>query len=427
MAHEDIESARLPLLFQALSNAITYDIDQQITQIDNQAQTDLEMRCLTPSPLGSRHGDGESLPPQFLKVLERFEKLLQSRETGRKVDDLSAERAKEDHDHHAAASIWERVQKRTLEKVHVMTKGEEIANPSLYHKVITALGDPIVSSFFGQRATYLGQDLISTGVESFLPVTCCSDTQFHEQNQRELVSSLSRELARAAYNHRLYFYLVDSRMRSSANYDVVEYRRLVKVMLSALTVNDQIEKGGTVRGATIGDVLSECYRRQTLRQPDATHSETYLEHACLVINAIRPLNVVYGLATDVSVELTLRDRSSDELLGLPLPDALQLLRPTKQPLNAEYATGLTFRADDLNTDSLNTLGGLKVEWTYSLEEHLLLNMNPGKKVLKICWFPDFPGQTGGSTPSLMYTWHQWALSSHIFSNGCLADTGIDPL
>ena len=348
----------------------------------------------------------DSLSPQLLKLLERFEKLLQSRGTGREIDDAGTERAKEDHGH-AAAAIWDRVQKKPLDRVSVMTEQEEAANPSLYHKVITAHGDSIAaSSLLGWGRTLMGKDLKGVGVTSFLTVTCCSDMQFYEKKQREFISSVPAELLRTAYNNRVYFRLVESRLRSAANHDVAEYRRLVKIMMLALTVNDQIEKGGTIRGATIGDVLSECYRRQTLRQPDATHSESYLDHACLVINAIRPLNVVYELDTNVSVELTLRDRSPDELLGLPLPDALQLLRPTKQPLPAEHAAGLTFRADDLNIDSLYILGRLTVEWTYILEEHLLLTINPGKKVLKICWFPDFPGQTSGSKPSLMYTWHQ---------------------
>lgn len=186
------------------------------------------------------------------------------------------------------------------------------------------------------------------------------------------------------------------------------------IMVTALTFHhNRLPNGGHPKA--IIDVLTECFPRGVLSQPSETNIGEYLEYAKRVFKVIRSLNIVcydlYNVVVCNAEDYLFNITDAEEVLGFPLLSIdifYKELRvtPSQQPIAHRSTTEPTFRADDLNIETLSTLGKVKLAWTEVLEEHLELTSSLCGTTLKIYWFPYLPGEpTNRDDGSHMYARH----------------------
>lgn len=139
------------------------------------------------------------------------------------------------------------------------------------------------------------------------------------------------------------------------------------------------------QGPTIGNVLSSCYRRRILCQPDFKEVlfETILrEHFRLVRTALYLLNTLYKHHPPRFESIENLDRT----WNLILSSAEAAMRDTPSYSDFERSKDAFFRLDDFNLKDLQNLGHLKVQWTSYWDEHLQLETSSNANILKIYWF-----------------------------------------
>jgi hypothetical protein len=151
---------------------------------------------------------------------------------------------------------------------------------------------------------------------------------------------------------------------------------------------------------TIGNILMHCYRIGVISQPKGIELKDYLEHILKVIECALSMNRVTQLEPLIMYEengwkleqcgrrrveeLLTTKMSLQEVLGIDLVELFQMLHMLKnEPHRLETASGLSFRADDLNIKSLKSVGRLDIQWTAIIENHLLLDLE--EMTLSIAW------------------------------------------
>ncbi|KAG4438144.1 hypothetical protein IFR05_006355 [Cadophora sp. M221] len=157
---------------------------------------------------------------------------------------------------------------------------------------------------------------------------------------------------------------------------------------------------------TIGGILHGCYACGALEQPAVSDPKTYMSHIKLVVqhscyfNRIYELqNLPFGVGYAEPPELfslaynsisqericaTLKKlfsgHSLKQILGLFVDNLYRILsfaNSDQVPARVHDLVVVdtnTFRVNDLNIKVLRSLGKLRIVWTFTLENHLLLDM-----------------------------------------------------
>jgi hypothetical protein len=150
-------------------------------------------------------------------------------------------------------------------------------------------------------------------------------------------------------------------------------------------------------GVQLGEILRSCYLHGILEQPKETESKNYLQHILLVIEAsllmdetlhfdapMRDFKGDWVGGLQWCVEVLTSRKSLDEVFGIDIHSLLEVYHAIyNQPSLLVRATGTTFAIDDLNIKDLRSIGKLQIEWTLTLEEHLLLDLP--NRVLFVAW------------------------------------------
>jgi hypothetical protein len=151
---------------------------------------------------------------------------------------------------------------------------------------------------------------------------------------------------------------------------------------------------------TIGNILKHVYGIGVLKQPIETKPEDYLKHNLLVIECALAMNRIVQLEPLLAYEdqgwkltacgrhrvekVLATKKSLQEVLGIDLVELFQVLHMLNhEEHQLETALGPYFRVDDLNVESLKSIGRLCIQWTAIIENHLLLDLE--KMTLSIAW------------------------------------------
>ncbi|KAE9367031.1 hypothetical protein N431DRAFT_82491 [Stipitochalara longipes BDJ] len=152
----------------------------------------------------------------------------------------------------------------------------------------------------------------------------------------------------------------------------------------------------------IGSILERYYQMRVLSQPDNFEPRNYLDHIWFVVLVLLFLNATFRLGWEFEPEtisdmsflarayvatIFTRRKSLEEVLGLNLHQLCRILHATQQSSRKdtppEAASGPIFRVSDLNIESLSSIGGLTIEWTPYLEDHLRLDIK--NTTLHVIW------------------------------------------
>jgi hypothetical protein len=154
--------------------------------------------------------------------------------------------------------------------------------------------------------------------------------------------------------------------------------------------------------ATFGYVLDCCYRSSALQQPDDSDPPSYFGHILEVLFCFLVMNDIFdferlmiGLrlafghgyqyvggsfdSDRVAWHLTTRT-SLEEVLGMQISNFFKLLHifslntSEVKSVPKDSAEGHTFRIDDLNIRTLESLGKLTIRWSCAFEDHLKLDL-----------------------------------------------------
>ena len=348
-----------------------------------------------PSLSQKKHSDHSS---QLQKLIELTQQLLESSRRRERDSVPDLERNPDVHrsgffEFQDKESIWARTKKWKIEKVTVMTEEEMKQDPLLVDKLIATrefaeieknwndlwprLIDKtsqdvqlqILIAFLCQRSTtdYLG----------YLPETI-DNLYLRAKIPRKVDLAISRS----------YLEFVETRILSSRHLWVLKHLDTLKFFPIFKILLDTVARG--TRKRTVGHILFECYRRRILEQPEIADLDVYRRHTVMVMYIANVLDHLYEhLFWLEEVEHTVRNQIAENLLGLNVHDAIHLIRQRDSSYR-DQATGSTFRADDLNIDSLRSIGELEIRWTGVLENHLLLDLST--KQLHVCWFVGLIGE-----------------------------------
>lgn len=155
--------------------------------------------------------------------------------------------------------------------------------------------------------------------------------------------------------------------------------------------------------STIGAILERCYSAGVLSQPEDDpldsenvrfHTEISQDYGIHIVLIAISLNVFNDCLREDDSNLgpdsrqilwsptdLLRDAcgcaSLEHILAFQGPELvvsiLYLSRTSRSPILSERPSSNAGRIDDLNIESLRTIGGLRIVWTDTFEEHLLLD------------------------------------------------------
>ncbi|APA05482.1 hypothetical protein sscle_01g002520 [Sclerotinia sclerotiorum 1980 UF-70] len=183
---------------------------------------------------------------------------------------------------------------------------------------------------------------------------------------------------------------------------------LVKILISIVKTSIELRNSTT---STIGAIIERCYASGVLRQPEDAplnpenvifHTELRQDYGIHILLVAISLKIFNDCLIEDDLGLVhnsrqilwsptdlLRDAcggaSLEQILAFQGPELvvsiLYLSRSTKPRMSFELSHTNAGRIDDLNIESLKSIGDLRVVWTDIFEEHLLLNHQ--KKYLKI--------------------------------------------
>jgi len=149
--------------------------------------------------------------------------------------------------------------------------------------------------------------------------------------------------------------------------------------------------GNAGHDEALGAILYACYKNGSLMQPLPDDSSQYLGHISMAVRILIASNeILYFHDLCWGLQETLAGvfatRSLEEILGITIECLIQLLHAYfSKTSTLEGIQGPTFAMDDLNIDSLRSIGRLSIRWTPILEDHMLLNDDD--MTLSIAWFP----------------------------------------
>jgi hypothetical protein len=149
---------------------------------------------------------------------------------------------------------------------------------------------------------------------------------------------------------------------------------------------------------TIGNILEHCYERKVLTQPESLNPQEYLNHLQSIVKSLFILNFVFSCSGLLpiperypsSIVGTVFNERPESLMGMRISSLFKLLHiayPDYRNTDMDCAAGSTLRIDDLNINSLRSIGNLSIVWTEVVENHLKLDLN--SMTLFVVWEPQF--------------------------------------
>jgi hypothetical protein len=153
---------------------------------------------------------------------------------------------------------------------------------------------------------------------------------------------------------------------------------------------------------TIGQILHSLYRKRVLNEPELPDVIQYMQHILYVLAATELLNTFFkSRRTNVErLEYIINEEmwyhnafnmddvaKIQDLLSRPLSEIARLALHGERNLVPHYydrSAAEAFDPKHLRLDLLLGIGGLKIEWTEYLHEHLTLNTST--LTLRIFWF-----------------------------------------
>ncbi|KAF4633090.1 hypothetical protein G7Y89_g5031 [Cudoniella acicularis] len=149
---------------------------------------------------------------------------------------------------------------------------------------------------------------------------------------------------------------------------------------------------------SIGMILEHCYWNKVLAQPESLNHMDYLNHVQSVIKSLFILNFVFSCSElspvperyPSAIIGTIFSERPESLLGIRVSAMFRLLHiaySDYRNLDLDCASGSTLRIDDLNINSLRSIGNLSIVWTDVVEDHLKLDLN--NMTLSVIWEPQY--------------------------------------
>jgi hypothetical protein len=149
----------------------------------------------------------------------------------------------------------------------------------------------------------------------------------------------------------------------------------------------------------IGKILDICYARGVLTQPPRMDLASYWNHLLKIFQISLIMNNIYHFdlpsiynferVAFSSLRKTLHGHNLEEVLGLTIPSLLSLnFEHADDAEGLPAAEGESFHINDLSIKTLTSIGGLNVEWTGVLEDHLKINLQTMTLTLLWSVLPD---------------------------------------
>lgn len=159
---------------------------------------------------------------------------------------------------------------------------------------------------------------------------------------------------------------------------------LIECLWCCNSYSSKLEMRPHIRGPTVGDVLTSCYRRRILVQPadGLFHVFEIREHCWYVRRALYLLNILYKHHLP-----RFEPREDvDHTWKMPLSVLEASLREVPGSSGPNRRKDAFFEIDDFNLRDLQSLGHIQLQWTCYWDEHLQLETSSVGNVLKIYWF-----------------------------------------
>ncbi|KAL2067207.1 hypothetical protein VTL71DRAFT_1631 [Oculimacula yallundae] len=138
----------------------------------------------------------------------------------------------------------------------------------------------------------------------------------------------------------------------------------------------------------VGTLLTSIYQQGLLTQPTPSDLAGHRKNAARVLQSLYPLRFFTSHFDWVdhfsSKKICPTATNATEIMQLKLND-LALLARKSRPLDWVRAIGTQFAIKLINVDNLQLIGGINIQWTDNLYEHLELSFE-NYPVLKIYWF-----------------------------------------
>lgn len=159
---------------------------------------------------------------------------------------------------------------------------------------------------------------------------------------------------------------------------------LIECLWCCNSYSSKLEMRPRIKGPTVGDVLTACYRRRVLVQPadGLFHVFEIREHCWYVRRALYLLNILYRHHLPRFEPREDVDRTWK--MSLSILEASMREVPSSSVSNKRKDA--FFEIDDFNLRDLQSLGHIQLQWTYYWDEHLQLETSSVGNVLKIYWF-----------------------------------------
>lgn len=159
---------------------------------------------------------------------------------------------------------------------------------------------------------------------------------------------------------------------------------LIECLWCCNSYSSKLEMRPHVKGPTVGDVLTSCYKRRVLVHPmdGLFHAFEIREHCWYVRRALYLLNILYKHHPP-----RFEPREDiDRTWKMPLSILEATLREASSPSDSNRRKDAFFDIDDFNLKDLQSLGHIQLQWTCYWDEHLQLETSSLGNVLKIYWF-----------------------------------------
>lgn len=159
---------------------------------------------------------------------------------------------------------------------------------------------------------------------------------------------------------------------------------LIECLWCCNSYSSKLEMRPRIKGPTVGDVLTSCYRRRVLVQPadGLFHVFEIREHCWYVRRALYLLNILYKHHLP-----RFEPREDvDRTWKMPLSALEASLREVPSSPGPNRRKDAFFEIDDFNLRDLQSLGHVQLQWTCYWDEHLQLETSSVGNVLKIYWF-----------------------------------------
>ncbi|KAL8740241.1 MAG: hypothetical protein Q9190_007036 [Brigantiaea leucoxantha] len=139
----------------------------------------------------------------------------------------------------------------------------------------------------------------------------------------------------------------------------------------------------------VGDVLTSCYERRVLEQPDFEHQPDTVQTRLTLLIHYRAVRISIFLVNTLFRHETPHLELNEELektWSMPLSLVERDLRSPINDDKPDLGKDVFLNVDDFNLRELQNLGHLQIYWTAYWDEHLELQTSPAANILKLYWF-----------------------------------------